>query len=69
MDKRMNGIERGYIFEEDSEYCNFVLGKHKENFTKRQASNFQVFSAYVKTFSAGTARFVPSAIQLYVQHN
>lgn len=32
MDKRMNGIERGYIFEEDLEYCIFLLGTHIEKF-------------------------------------
>jgi hypothetical protein len=35
MDKRMNGIERGYIFEEDLEYCNFLLGTHKEKFYQK----------------------------------
>jgi hypothetical protein len=67
MDKRLNVIERGYILEKDLEYCNFLLGTHKEKFYQKAGFKFSIFSAYVKTFSTGSARFVRSATQLYVQ--
>jgi hypothetical protein len=62
MDKRINGIEMGYKFDEDLGYCNFLLDTLKVKDPK--FSSF--ISICVHLFSAGTAKFVRSAIQLHV---